>query len=41
MGMETDRTDIPITDAEAQVTYYLLCLKEKAKQFDMLFKYFA
>ena len=35
-----NRTDIPISDSEAKVTYFLVCLKKDRKQFDRLFRYF-
>ena len=41
LSVNTDRIDIPITDDEAKVTYYLVCLKENRKQFESLFRAFA
>lgn len=40
LGENADRVDIPITDAEAKVTYYLVCLKKNKKQFERLMRYF-
>lgn len=40
LAVNTDRTDIPVADPEARVTYYLVCRKENKKQFDRLFRYF-
>lgn len=39
MGIHSDRIDIPIADDEATAAYYLVCLKEQAAQFDVLFQY--
>ncbi|MBQ7264930.1 MAG: LysR family transcriptional regulator [Firmicutes bacterium] len=36
--MQTDRKDIPITDEEAQVTYYLVCQKNNKKKYNDLFR---
>lgn len=40
LGENADRVDIPITDDEAKVTYYLVCLKKNKKQFERLMRYF-
>lgn len=40
LAVNTDRTDIPVADPEAKVTYYLACRKENKKQFERLFRYF-
>lgn len=41
LSVNTDRIDIPITDDEAKVTYYLVCLKDNRKQFESLFRAFV
>lgn len=40
LGDTSDRIDIPIANDEAEVTYYLVCLKKNKKQFERLIKYF-
>lgn len=36
-GIPENRVSIPITDAEVNVIYYLICKKENLKKFDVLF----
>ena len=38
MGLKTDRVDIPISDKEAKVMYYLVCKRENAGKYERLFK---
>ena len=37
-GSSSERVEVPITDAEAEVRYFLVCLKENEKQFGQLFE---
>ncbi len=37
-GRSPDRVEVPITDEEAEVRYFLVCLKENEKQFGQLFE---
>ena len=41
LGTKTDRVNIPIADEEAEVTYYLVCLKKNKKQFERLMRNFT
>ena len=37
LGINDDRIEVPISDPEASVTYYLLCLKNSRKAYQALF----
>ena len=37
LATENNRIEVPISDPEASVTYYLVCLKESKKEFRSLF----
>lgn len=37
-GNSSDRIQVPITDEEAEVRYFLVCLKENDKQFGQLYE---
>ncbi len=37
LGISEGRTEIPVSDPEASVTYYLICLKQSQKEYQRLF----
>ena len=38
MEIPSGRVNIPISDSEATVTYYLVCMADKKKEFEPLFR---